>query len=307
VRIRLWQPTSRVDVTTAFVLSGGGNLGAMQAGSVVALMEGGIEPDLLIGTSVGAMNSAFLATHPGLEGARALKDAWAALRREEAVQLNPLLALMGFFGLRNHLISAVQLRRLIRKWIPIHRFEDSAVPFGAVATDALNGEAVLLSQGDVGDALAASSAIPGIFPPINLQGRWLIDGSLSSNQPVLEAQDLGADEIYLITTATAPRIAPPKGAVAVAMNSVSLLTARVARLQLDEAHRRAERAGGHVYVVPSAEPPAPGPFDYRRSSVLSDQAYRRTRQWLSDLAPQVEAVRPAARPLRSSRSEVRST
>lgn len=269
-------------MTTAIVLSGGGNLGAMQAGSVVALFEAGIKPDLLVGTSVGAMNSAFLATHPGLEGAVALRDAWAALRRAEAIQLDPLLAFMGFFGLRDHLVSAKQLRRLLEKWIPIDRFEQSALPFGVVATDALSGDAVVVTSGEVGPALAASSAIPGIFPPVRIEGRWLIDGSLSSNHPVIEAQDLGADEIYLVTTVTAPRTAPPKGAVAVAMNSVSLLTTRVARLQVAEAHRRAEQMGGHIHVVPSAEPLAPGPFDYRRSAELAEQAYRRTKQWLNE-------------------------
>src|SRR3984957_3546584 len=267
-------------MTTAIVLSGGGNLGAMQAGSVDALFEAGIKPDLLVGTSVGAMNSAFLATHPGLEGAWALRDAWAALRRAEAMQLAPLLAFMGFFGLRDHLVSAKQLRVLLDKWIPIDRFEQSTLPFGVVATDALSGEAVVVTSGEVGPALVASSAIPGIFPPVRVGGRWLIDGSLSSNHPVLEAQDLGADEIYLVTTITASRTAPPRGAVAVAMNSVSLLTARVARLQLAEARRRAEQMGGHIHVVPSAEPLAPGPFDYRRSAELAEQAYRRTRQWL---------------------------
>lgn len=278
-------------MTTAIVLSGGGNLGAMQAGSVVALFEAGIEPDLLVGTSVGAMNSAFLATHPGLEGACALRDAWAALRRAEAVQLDPLLAFMGFFGLRDHLVSAKQLRRLLGKWIPIDRFEQSSLPFGVVATDALSGEAVVITKGEAAPALAASSAIPGIFPPVRVEGRWLIDGSLSSNHPVLEAQDLGADVIYLITTVTAPRTSPPRGAVAVAMNSVSLLTTRVARLQLAEAHLRAERMGGHVHVVPSAEPLAPGPFDYRRSAELAEQAYRRTRQWLSEDLHQVGPAR----------------
>jgi NTE family protein len=278
-------------MTTAFVLSGGGNLGAMQAGSVVALFEAGIEPDFFIGTSVGALNSAFLATHPGLEGARGLRDAWATLRREEAVQLNPVLALMGFFGLRDHLISAAGLRRLIAKWIPIDRFEDSRIPFGAVATDALSGEAVVLTKGTVGRALEASSAIPGIFPAVSFEGRWLLDGSLSSNHPVLEAQDLGADEVYLITTETAPRRAPAKGAIAVAMNAVSLLSTRVARLQLVEAHRRAESIGGHVHVVPSAEPPAPGPFDYRQSSELAHRAYQRTQRWLSDEFPNAEAAR----------------
>jgi NTE family protein len=269
-------------VTTAIVLSGGGNLGAMQAGSVVALFEAGIKPDLLVGTSVGAMNSAFLATHPGLEGAIALRDAWAALRRAEAIQLDPLLAFMGFFGLRDHLVSAKQLRQLLAKWIPIDRFEQASLPFGVVATDALDGDAVVVTTGEVGPALTASSAIPGIFPPVRIEGRWLIDGSLSSNHPVLEAQDLGADEIYLVTTVTAPRAAPSKGAVAVAMNSVSLLTTRVARLQVAEARRRADQMGGHIHVVPSAEPLAPGPFDYRRSAELAEQAYRRTKQWLNE-------------------------
>jgi NTE family protein len=276
-------------MTTAIVLSGGGNLGAMQAGSVVALFEAGVKPDLLVGTSVGAMNAAFLATHPGLEGAMALRDAWEALRRAEAVQLDPLLAFMGFFGLRDHLVSAKQLRRLLAKWIPIDRFEQSILPFGVVATDALSGDAIVVKRGAVAPALAASSAIPGIFPPVRVEGRWLIDGSLSSNYPVLEAQDLGADEIYLVTTVTAPRTAPPNGAVAVAMNSVSLLTTRVARLQLADARGRAVQTGGRIHVVPSAEPLAPGPFDYRRSSELAEQAYRRTKQWLN------EELRPVRR------------
>ena len=287
-------------MTTAIVLSGGGNLGAMQAGSVVALFEAGITPDLLVGTSVGAMNSAFLATHPGLDGANALRDAWGVLRRVEAIQLDPLLAFMGFFGLRDHLVSAKQLRRLLDKWIPIDRFEESTLPFGVVATDALSGGAVVVTSGEVGPALVASSAIPGIFPPVRVEGRWLIDGSLSSNHPVLEAQELGADEIYLVTTVTAPRNAPPKGAVAVAMNSVSLLTTRVARLQVAEAQRRAEQMGGHIHVVPSAEPLAPGPFDYRRSAELAEQAYRRTKQWLS------EELHPAG-PNQSNHSIVAST
>src|ERR1700751_4025690 len=129
----------------------------MQAGSVVALYEAGIKPDLFLGTSVGAMNSAFLATHPGLEGANALRDAWAALRRAEAMQLDPFRVFMGFFGLRDHLISAKQLHQLLAKWIPIDRFEQSTLPFGVVATDALSGDAVVLTRGAVGPAIAANS------------------------------------------------------------------------------------------------------------------------------------------------------
>lgn len=268
-------------MTIAFALSGGGNLGPMQAGSMVALMEAGIEPDLLVGTSVGALNAAFLATRPGVAGARMLMEAWSVLKRPEAVRLNLLTALEGFLGFRDHLLSDQQLRKLIRQWVEIDRIEQATVPFAVTATDALTGECILLSTGDVVESLAASAAIPGLFPPVLMGDRWLVDGSLSANQPVLQAQTLGASEIYVITTTTAARRRPPRGAVALAMNSVSLITSRLARDEVQVASDRAAGSGGRVFVVPSSEPMAPRPFDFRRSTALADAAYRTTRSWLA--------------------------
>ena len=100
-----------------------------------------------------------------------------------------------------------------------------------------------------------------------------MDGSLSANQPVLQAQALGADDIYVITTATAPRQRPPRGAVALAMNSVSLVTSRVSRNELAEASRRAEVRGGRVDGRSIPEPPAPGPLDFGRSASLAGATY----------------------------------
>lgn len=272
-------------MTVAFALSGGGNLGPMQAGTVLALMEGGIEPDLLVGTSVGALNAAFLSSRPGRDGARALVEAWSVLRRSEAIHLSAVTVLAGFVGLNDHLISDQQLRRLIRHWIEFDRIEQGSVPLAVTATDALSGECAVFTRGDAVAALAASSAIPGLFPPVQIDGHWFVDGSLSANQPVLQAQALGADDIYVITTATAPRQRPPRGAVALAMNSVSLVTSRVSRNELAEASRRAEHRGGRVMVVPSSAPPAPGPLDFRRSASLAGAAYQRARQWLAEEAP----------------------
>jgi NTE family protein len=269
-------------VTVAFALSGGGNLGPMQAGTVLGLLEGGIEPDLLVGTSVGALNAAFLSTRPGVGGARALVSAWSALRRTDAFRVNVLAMVAGFVGLRDHLISTDRFRGLIRRWVEVQRIEEATVPFAATATDALNGETVLLRQGDVVDALAASSAIPGIFSPVRIGNRWLVDGSLSASCPVLQAQAMGADQVYVIATATAPRLAPPRGTVALAMNSVSLVTARTGREQLAAAQLHAAATGGTVFVVPSAKPLAPSPFDFTKSAALADAAYTRTRQWFDD-------------------------
>ncbi len=267
-------------MTVAFALSDGGNLGPMQAGSIVALMHAGITPDLLVGTSVGALNAAFLATRPGVAGARALMEAWSALKRPEAVRLNFFTALAGFLGFRNHLISDQQLRQLIRRWVEIDQIEQATVPIAITTTDALTGDCVVLTSGDILDSLAASCAIPGLFPPVSINGRWLVDGSLSANQPVLQAQALGADVIFIITTAAAERRRPPRGAVALAMNSVSLVTSRVSRDQIAQATSSAERSAGNVFLVPSSEPVAPTPFNFRRSASLAHASYERTARWL---------------------------
>jgi len=255
----------------------------MQAGTILALEEAGIHPDLFVGTSVGALNAGFLSTRPGVAGARNLVAAWNALRRREAVQLSPIRALAGFLGVRNHLISPTHLRRLIGRWIEVDRIEDTEVPLAVTATDALSGEAMVFTHGDVSDCLAASSAIPGLFPPVRIGSRWFVDGSLSANRPVLQAQALGADRIYVITTSTATRLSPPRGAVAMAMNSVSLVTSGTARHELALALRQAEETGGQIHIVPSSEPAAPGPFDYGRSASLAEAAYRRTQTWLREL------------------------
>jgi NTE family protein len=256
----------------------------MQAGTVLALWEAGIEPDLLVGTSVGALNAAFLSTRPGVEGAQLLMATWSALRRREAFRFNVVTALAGFVGAHDHLVSTRRFRGLLDRWVEVERIEEATTPFAVIATDALSGEAVVLTEGSVVDSIAASAAIPGLFPPVRVEGRWLVDGCLSASSPVLQAQALGADEVYVITTATAPRLHPPRGAVAVAMNSVALLTARAAQDHLMAATSHAADAGGRVLVVPSPEPPAPGPFDFGKGRALAESAYERTRSWLADVA-----------------------
>lgn len=267
-------------MTVAFALSGGANLGPMQAGAMAGLLDVDVTPDLLVGSSVGSLNAAFLACRPGRLGVAALRDAWIRLRRRDAFRFNVVRACFGFLGLEDHLVSVERMRTLIRTWIPIERIEDAPVPFAVVATDALTGEAVVIDRGDPVGALLASAAIPGIFPPVQIDGRWLVDGSLSAGCPVLQAQDLGADVVYRIATGTAPRARPPRGAVAMAMHSVSLLTAKASADHLTLARERAAATGGRVVVVPPAQPTAPGPFDFGRSARLFDDAYRHTVAWL---------------------------
>lgn len=272
-------------MTVGFAFSGGGNLGPVQAGAVLALFEAGIEPDVLVGASVGALNAAFLASQPGVEGARALVQAWSALRRRQVATLNPLAALAGLGGLRGHLFSAARLTATIKAWVQIDRIEQAPRRVAAVATDALTGECVLLQSGDPVTALAASAAIPGVFPPVRIDGRWLIDGSLSAGWPVLQAQQLDATEIYIITTVSAQRLRPPRGAIAMAMNSVSLVTARMNQQWLALAENNAAADGGRIHVVPTGDPPAPSPYDFTGSAALAAAGYRAAKAWLDSARP----------------------
>jgi NTE family protein len=270
------------DMTVAFALSGGGNLGAMQAGSIRALVESGIEPDLLVGASIGALNAAFYATHPDLDGCRRLLAGWSDLKRRDVFRFELSRAIVGFLGLRDHLVATKRLEQIIREWLGIRRIEEATLPFAAVATDALTGEIVVMTSGDVATALLASAAIPGIFAPVLREGRWLVDGSLSAGCPALEAIELGADHVYAFMTTTSPRRRPPRGAVAAAMSSVSLLTSKLQASRLETAERSAAARGGVVYQVPSPLPEAPSPFDFQHGGQLAHMAYRRTVAWVEE-------------------------
>src|SRR5712692_9664851 len=153
---------------TAFVLAGGAALGAMQAGMVHALYERGIAPDLLIGTSAGALNAAFLASRPAtVATAHELAALWRGLRRSDILPLRPATLLSGLAGRRDHLIP------------------DQALHL--IAFDLLAGTEVRLSDGPLADAVLAAAAIPGVLPPVRWRGRLLVDGGIADNTPVSHA------------------------------------------------------------------------------------------------------------------------
>jgi NTE family protein len=293
-------------MTVAFALSGGGNLGALQAGSMQALVESGTEPDLLVGASIGALNAAYYATHPGKDGCAHLEAAWRDLRRREVFRFELPRAIVGFLGLRDHLVSTRRLEQIIHEWLGIGRIEEATLPFAAVATDALTGEIVVMRTGDVASALLATAAIPGIFAPVHREGRWLVDGSLSAGCPALEAIELGADEVYAFMTTTAPRRRPPRGAVAAAMSSVSLLTSKLQASRLETAAQAAVERGGAVHLVPSPLPDAPSPFDFEHGGQLAALAYRRTAAWLADRDREAREAREARSASRRAPATTRS-
>jgi len=158
----------------AFVLTGGGSLGAVHVGMLEALYERDIAPDLIIGTSVGSINGTYIASRPQTtETARSLGVVWRGLRRSHVFSMGFAVGLLGFVGRRNHLIPNRALRRLLKTEAQFADLADAPIPLHVVATDAGAGEEVSLSRGSTVDAALASAAIPGVFPPVELDGRLL--------------------------------------------------------------------------------------------------------------------------------------
>lgn len=260
-------------MTRALVLSGGGNLGAAQAGMLMALEDAGIWPDLIVGTSVGALNGAWIA---GGRSASELAQLWRTLRRSDVYPVDLIGGFLGFIGLRDHLVSDGPLRRLLAAHLTFEQMEDAQVPFHVVATDVLTGHDVRLDSGPAVDAVLASAAIPGVFPPVTVGEVELMDGGIVNNTPISHAVALGADEVWVLSTGHACGLTkPPRSALAMVLHAFSVAIEE--RLDLDIL-AFADKAD--LRVVPALCPVNVVPTDFSQSAHLIDSARRQTVAWL---------------------------
>jgi NTE family protein len=255
--------------SVAFVLSGGAGLGAIQVGMLQALYARGIAPDMIVGTSAGALNGAFIASRPQtVATADALGDIWRGLRRGDVFPLNPLTGLLGFLGSRDHLVPESGLRRLVARHIEHDRLETMPIPLHIVAVDVISGEELRLSSGPVTEAVLASAAVPAILAPVPWGDRSLVDGGVANNTPISHAVALGAQRIYVLPTGHACALeAPPRAALAMALHAISLLTQR--RL-IDDIERH--RGDAQLIVLPPPCPLSILPIDFGRAEELIAQA-----------------------------------
>src|SRR5262245_17190990 len=151
---------------------------------LLALADEGERPDLIVGTSVGAVNGGWIASRPDLPGIRGLADLWISLSRKDIFPTHPLAGALGMLGRRSHLVPNTGLRHLLVEKLEFTLLEDAPIPLHVVATDVVSGAVVLLSSGTAVDAIAASAATPGVFPPVSINGRDLMDGGVVNNTPV---------------------------------------------------------------------------------------------------------------------------
>ena len=259
----------------AFVLAGGGSLGAVEVGMLRELLAWGEQPSFVVGASAGAINSAYFAAQPSLEGVAKLEQIWCSMRRQELFPFD-IRSVLALLLRRSHLVGPDGLRRLLERHMPYAQLQDAAIPVHIVASDMVNGEEVLLSRGPVVDAVMASAAIPGVFPPVRIDGRMLVDGGVANNTPISTAVRLGATRIIVLPTGFACGLKQvPAAAIGRAMHALSLL---VARQLVQDADRFATAVD--LRIVPSLCPLNCSPYDYSAASELIARAAATTRQWL---------------------------
>lgn len=272
---------------TAFVLAGGGSLGAVQVGMLKALTRAGMIPDFVVGASVGALNGAYFAAQPDDEGVKRLERIWSRLRRPDIFPVSPFNSLLAILGRRDHLVTSSRLRSLIESELPCENLEDAKIPCHVVATDVLDGTEVAIATGSLTSALLASAAIPAVFPSVAFGGRRLMDGAIANNTPISTALKLGAERVVVLPTGLSCALAePPSGAVAFALHALNLLVMRQLLSDIDHFSSRVE-----LIVVPPLCPVTISAYDFSQTADLIRRAEATTRLWLKQ-----QGLEPAGAP-----------
>ena len=244
---------------TAFVFAGGGSFGAIQVGMLHSLAAHGIAADMVVGSSVGALNGAFYAGDPTLDGVQRLAAVWRGLQRHDVFPMS-WRAVLSFLWHRDFLISHDGIRKLIEDHIPYRNLEEAKLP-----------------EGSTSEAIVASTSIPGAFSPIRYKDYYLADGAISSNTPIQAAVNKGARRLIILPTGHAcANQTPPIGAVANALHALTLLIARQLVSELEMLGRDIE-----YFVVPPLCPLVGSPYDFSRTADHIDRAILSTDAWLA--------------------------
>lgn len=181
-----------------FAFSGGGSWGATQVGMLSGLYEAGVGPDLIVGTSVGALNGAVVAAQ-GADAVDRLKAVWMDMDQATIFGGSRMRALATFVRTKGGYLSPPEnLRQLIATHCPYKRIEELPIPFAAVVTDVLSGDPRLIDHGPLANALLASAAIPGVFPSVEIDGRQYVDGGVVANLPTRPTLQRGAKTVVIL-------------------------------------------------------------------------------------------------------------
>jgi NTE family protein len=269
--------------SSALVLTGGGNRGAIQAGALLALFEQGFRPDLIIGVSVGAINGAMLSFYPTTDGVHRVLDIWRSLDGAHLFGAGSV-AWRGLAALllrRPAAFSNRGLRDLLSRHLPSHRFSDTAVPFLAVATNLETGMAVQIADGDLVQAVLASAAVPLHLPPVRVGGELLVDGAIADPVPVDAALAAGATQVVVVEPGHAcdcPKVYD--NAASIFSQSIAIMARRRFTADLDVAAGHADIV--HLGLTCHADIPM---TDLSRTPEMIDSGYWEASRWFDRHRP----------------------
>lgn len=181
-----------------FVLSGGANLGAIQVGMLEALFQAGIYPDVVAGTSVGALNGAVVADRGLKHATTVLTTIWQALQKEDLFPGGRISQMGNFLRSWLHLYPNDDLAQLIRRSLRVAQFDELQIPLAVTVTELATQTGRVLTQGDLATALLASAALPGIYPPVTIEDKLYVDGGVTASVPLQAALNLGAKSLVVL-------------------------------------------------------------------------------------------------------------
>jgi NTE family protein len=261
----------------AFVLSGGGNLGALQIGMMRALLEHDIRPDLILGCSVGAINGAGLAEDPTLAGTLRLERLWRALDGKELMPAGWLPNAVAIARRGEAIHESHGLRRHLEQTLTARTFEELSVPFQCVATDVAGVREVWFRSGPVIQPILASAALPAVYPAVEIDGVRYLDGGIVDDVPMSRAVELGARTLYVLQVGLFSRPRPePKRPLDVAVQAYWI--ARHHRFKRELA---AMPSDIELHLLPTGQAPLMRYNDFTRTSELISLAYEASSAYLA--------------------------
>lgn len=245
-----------------------------------ALYEREIVPDLLVGSSVGALNAAFVASRPQqVATADDLTRVWQGMQRQDIFPIDLRMLAGGLWGRRDHVIGAQGLERIVRRHLELEDLADAPIPLHLVAFDLASGREVRLSSGPAVEAILGAAAIPGIHPPVRWGEQRLVDATVVNQTPISHAVALGAERIYVLPTQDLAdaRARPPCSALDAAIQVLGERTSDQLKADLLRYAPDAE-----LIVLPAPNERRVQPTDFRHAQQLASAALAAARAALAE-------------------------
>ena len=263
------------DSKTAFVFSGGASLGAVEVGALKAIVEEGIQADLVLGTSVGSLNGAMYAHNPTIKGVKDIENVWLNIKVWNVFTPSPITPVFNITTFGLYLISPKNLRKLIKENMKFTRIEETQIPLYIIATDIKSGDEIVFDKGLALEALMSSAAIPGVFPPQRMSDFIIVDGGIVNNAPISTAIRLGAQRIVIFPIGVPSPDQEPKTVAEMLIHSFIYILNRQLSTDIQLYKDKAE-----LIIVPPPDSVNVGPHDFSKSKQLIDMSYKKAKDWL---------------------------